>query len=372
MCHVAHCMFRFLALDRPSQHVLLTAGLQSFLMPPSQQAHVPEDEPSDGVTDVAIIGAGPTGLFAAFYAGLRQMSVKLIDSLEMLGGQLTTLYPEKYIYDVAGFPRVLAKDLSNNLVEQATQYHPAVCLGEQVLGLQHCEATRLYTLRTSKGKHYARSVIVSAGVGAFQPKTLPLPNATQFEGKGLYYFVKEVKAFEGKKVLIVGGGDSAVDWANMLSPVAQQLTLIHRRDQFRAHEDSVVKMRQSPAHIRTFYELKAIDGNGKLEQATIYDNRTKAEETLDVDAVLVNIGFSNSLGPIKEWGLEIEGSQIKVDGMMQTSRPGVFAAGDICTYPGKLKLIATGFGEACIAVNYAKHYLDPSANIFPGHSSNMK
>jgi len=372
MCHVAHCMFRFLALDRPSQHVLLTAGLQSFLMPPSQQAHVPEDEPSDGVTDVAIIGAGPTGLFAAFYAGLRQMSVKLIDSLEMLGGQLTTLYPEKYIYDVAGFPRVLAKDLSNNLVEQATQYHPAVCLGEQVLGLQHCEATRLYTLRTSKGKHYARSVIVSAGVGAFQPKTLPLPNATQFEGKGLYYFVKEVKAFEGKKVLIVGGGDSAVDWANMLSPVAQQLTLIHRRDQFRAHEDSVVKMRQSPARIKTFYELKAIDGNGKLEQATIYDNRSKAEETLEVDAVLVNIGFSNSLGPIKEWGLEIEGSQIKVDGMMQTSRPGVFAAGDICTYPGKLKLIATGFGEACIAVNYAKHYLDPSANIFPGHSSNMK
>jgi thioredoxin reductase (NADPH) len=328
--------------------------------------------PSDDVTDVAIIGAGPTGLFAAFYAGLRQMSVTLIDSLEILGGQLTTLYPEKYIYDVAGFPRVLSKDLANNLVEQALQYGPAVRLGEQVLKLDYCPATRLYTLITQKGKHGARSVIVSAGVGAFQPKTLPLPNAPQYEGKGLYYFVKEMKPFAGKKVLIVGGGDSAVDWANMLAPVAGQLTLIHRRDQFRAHEDSVVKMRQGPARIRTFHELKSITGNGKLEQATIYDNRSRHEETLDVDAVLVNIGFSNSLGPIKDWGLDIEGAQIKVDGMMQTTRPGVFAAGDICTYPGKLKLIATGFGEACIAVNYAKHYLDPSANIFPGHSSNMK
>ena len=331
-----------------------------------------EEFPSDQVSDVAIIGAGPTGLFAAFYAGLRQMSVTLIDSLEILGGQLTTLYPEKYIYDVAGFPRVLAKDLAHNVAEQALQYQPSVRLGEQVQTLQYCDAIRLYTLHASKAKYYARSVIVAAGVGAFQPKTLPLPNASQFEGKGLYYFVKEMKPFEGKNVLIVGGGDSAVDWANMLAPIAAQLTLIHRRDQFRAHEDSVAKMRQTPTRIKTFHELKSIDGNGKLESATIYDNRTKAEETLDLDAVLVNIGFSNSLGPIRDWGLDIEGAQIKVDSMMHTNRPGVFAAGDICTYPGKLKLIATGFGEACIAVNYAKHYLDPSANIFPGHSSTMK
>ena len=198
-----------------------------------------------------------------------------------------------------------------------------------------------------------------------------MANAPHYEGKGLHYFVKSIAGFKDKKVLIVGGGDSAVDWANMLAPVAQ-VTLIHRRDQFRAHEDSVVKMKQTSAKIRTFYELKSIAGNGRLESATIYDNRTKAEETLDVDAVLVNIGFNNSLGPIKDWELELEGSSIKVDSMMQTARPGIFAAGDICTYPGKLKLIATGFGEACVAVNYAKHYLDPSANIFPGHSSNMK
>jgi thioredoxin reductase (NADPH) len=322
--------------------------------------------------DVAIIGAGPTGLFAAFYAGLRQMSVKLIDSLEILGGQLTTLYPEKYIYDVAGFPRVLSKDLSNSLAEQALQYHPTVCLGEQVRDIQYDENSRVYSLLTAKGRHLARSVILAAGVGAFQPKTLGLPNAVQYEGRGLHYFVKELAGFKDKRALIVGGGDSAVDWANMLAPVCRKLTLIHRRDQFRAHEDSVAKMRQTSCDIKLFYELKSISGNGKLEQATIYDNRSKEQQTLDVDAVLVNIGFVNALGPIKNWGLELEGNAVKVDSMMQTTRPGFFAAGDICTYPGKLKLIATGFGEAAIAVNYAKHFLDPSANIFPGHSSNMK
>ena len=324
------------------------------------------------VVDLAIIGAGPTGLFAAFYAGLRQMSIKLIDSLEILGGQLTTLYPEKYIYDVAGFPRVLSKDLATGLVEQAMQYRPTVCLGEQVQDLLFDEATKTYTLRTNRADHQARCILIAAGVGAFQPKTLPLPNAKEYEGRGLHYFVKEVNAFQGKKVLIVGGGDSAVDWANMLAPVAGQLTLIHRRDQFRAHEDSVRRMRQTATDVKLFYELKAISGNGRLEHATIFHNKTKDEQTLDVDAVLVNIGFDSALGPIKNWGLEIEGAQIKVDGMMQTNRPGIFAAGDICTYTGKLKLIATGFGEACIAANYAKHNLDPTAHIFPGHSSNMK
>ena len=329
-------------------------------------------DPASEIVDVAIIGAGPTGLFAAFYAGLRQMSVKIIDSLEILGGQLNTLYPEKYIYDVGGFPKVLAKDLAAGLAEQAMQYQPTVCLGEQVRSLDFDESTKLFTLATQRGTHLARSIIIAAGVGAFQPKTLPQGNAHEFEGKGVHYFVKDLKSFTGKRVLIVGGGDSAVDWANMLAPIAGDLTLIHRRDQFRAHEDSVVKMKQTSCRILTFFELKSIAGDGHIQRAVVFDNRSKAEQALDVDAVLVNIGFVNSLGPIKDWGLDIEGHAIKVDGMMQTNRPGIFAAGDICTYGGKLKLIATGFGEACIAVNYAKHYLDPSANIFPGHSSNMK
>lgn len=330
------------------------------------------DQSTLAPVDLAIVGAGPTGLFAAFYAGLRQMSVTLLDSLEALGGQLIALYPEKYIYDVPGFPKVLAKDLVASLVEQAMQYNPRVALGEQVKQLEYDEQTKLYSIHTARTVHRARTILIAAGVGAFQPKTLPLPNAAQYEGRGLYYFVNRIDQFKGKKILIVGGGDSAVDWANTLSPIAASTTLIHRRDQFRAHEDSVEKLRRSPTRIRVFHELKSIDGNGRVESATIYDNRTKDEETLEVDAVLVNIGFVNTLGPIKDWGLDIEGAQIVVDSMMQTSRPGIFAAGDVATYPGKLKLIATGFAEACTAVNYAKHYIDPDANIFPGHSSNLR
>jgi thioredoxin reductase (NADPH) len=328
--------------------------------------------PATKPIDLTIVGGGPTGLFAAFYAGLRKMSVKLIDSLDVLGGQLTTLYPEKQIYDVAGFPKILAKDLVTNLVEQAMQYQPETCLGEQVEELSFDESTRIYQIKTTLQTHATRSILIAAGIGAFQPKHLPLPNAKEYEGRGLHYFVKSVEAMRDKRVLIVGGGDSAVDWANMLAPVTSELTLIHRRDVFRAHEDSVVKMKQTPTRIKLFHELREIGGNGHIQQAVIFDNRTNAVETLEVDAVLVNIGFDSTLGPIKHWGLEIEGGSIIVDSMMQTNRPGIFAAGDVAAFPGKLKLIATGFADACVAVNYAKHYLDPAANIFPGHSSNMK
>jgi ferredoxin/flavodoxin---NADP+ reductase len=330
------------------------------------------DNGNGSVVDLVIIGGGPTGLFGAFYAGLRGMSVKILDSLEILGGQLTTLYPEKDIFDVGGFPRVLAKDLAQSLIEQAGQYKPTVCLGERVEAVGRDERAGIFSLHTKTQVHRARAVLIAAGVGAFEPKTLPLPNAPQFVGRGLHYFVNDLQGFRDKRVLIVGGGDSAVDWANMVSPLAAMCTLIHRRDGFRAHEQSVEKMRKGATKILTFFELKQIAGSSGIEEATIFDNRTKEEQTLKVDAVLVNIGFSNSLGPIKNWGLEIEGGSIKVDPMMQTNIPGIFAAGDIAVFPGKLKLIATGFGEACIAVNFAKHFLDPKASIFPGHSSNMK
>jgi thioredoxin reductase (NADPH) len=326
----------------------------------------------NAVADLAVVGGGPTGLFAAFYAGLRGMSVVIIDSLEILGGQLTTLYPEKYIYDVAGFPRILAKDLARNLIEQAQQYRPRVELGQRVEMLSRDEEQKLIRLRTQTKEHHARSVIIAGGVGAFEFKTLALQGAQRFVGRGLHYFIKDLQSLRGKRVLIVGGGDSAVDWANMLAPLCQSLTLIHRRDQFRAHEQSVADMRKGPTRILTFHELRSLGGAETIEQAVVYDNRSNQEQTLAIDALLVNIGFSNSLGPIKDWGVELEGGSIKVDGMMRTNIPGVFAAGDIATMPGKLKLIATGFGEACIAVNFAKHMLDPAANVFPGHSSNMK
>ena len=327
---------------------------------------------SNGIVDLAIIGAGPTGLFAAFYAGLRQMSIKIIDSLDILGGQLNTLYPEKYIYDVAGFPKILAKDLVTNLAEQALQYSPKVCLGEQVLSLEETEGGKVWKVGTNKHTHLARTIIIAGGLGAFSPKTLPLPNAHEYHDRGLFYFVKELSTFNGKRILIVGGGDSAVDWANMLAPIAAQLTLIHRRDGFRAHEDSVRKMYMTPARIKTFFELESIGGDGGIARAVIFDNRTKAKEELEIDAVLVNIGFTSSLGPIKEWGLKIEKGAIVVDQAMQTNRPGIYAAGDIVAYPSKLKLIATGFGEACTAVCNAKHHIDPAAKVFPGHSSEMK
>ncbi len=322
--------------------------------------------------DIAIVGGGPTGLFGAFYAGLRQMSVKIIDSLDVLGGQLATLYPEKYIFDVAGFPNVLAKDLVRDLVAQAMVYRPVVCLGEQVRTLDFDPQSAIYQIRTSRGVHGVRSILIAAGVGSFAPKKLPVSAAEKYEGRGLHYFVSNPESFCEKKLLIVGGGDSAVDWANALWPIASQVTLIHRRDRFRAHENSVRKLDESSVDVRVFYELKSIEGDGRIERAVIYDNRSHEEQTIEVDAVLVNVGFESSLGPLKDWELEIEGGQIKVDSMMQTNRPGIYAAGDICTFPGKLKLIATGFGEACTAVNFAKHYLDPKANIFPGHSTNMR
>ena len=323
------------------------------------------------ISDLIVVGGGPTGLFGAFYAGLRGLSVRIVDSLGVLGGQLATLYPEKYIFDVGGFPKILAKDLVKNLIEQAGQFKPAISLGERVERLVQGE-DKIFSLHTDKSLHRGRTVLIAAGVGAFEPKTLPLENAKQYEGKGLHYFVTRLDTLQGKRILIVGGGDSAVDWANTLSPLAKSITLIHRRDQFRAHEQSVEQMKSGPTRILTFHELRDVRGGEYIEHVTIYDNRTKHEQSFEIDALLVNIGFQSALGPIKDWGLEIEGGSIKVDPTMQTNRPGIFAAGDIATFPGKLKLIATGFGEACTAVNFAKHYLDPKAHVFPGHSSNMK
>jgi thioredoxin reductase (NADPH) len=262
--------------------------------------------------------------------------------------------------------------LAANLIRQAMQYNPAVSLGQQVLSLDYDPARQEFTIVTLEANHPTRAILIAAGVGAFRPKKLPLPNAHQYEGRGLSYFVHRIEDFRDRRLLIVGGGDSAVDWANTLAPVTAEQTLIHRRDTFRAHEQSVAHLKRTSTRILLFHELKAIGGDGHLKWATVYDNRSNNSTTLPVDAILVNVGFQNSLGPITEWGLELEGGSIKVDSMMRTNRPGIFAAGDIVTYPGKLKLIATGFADACTAVNYAKTYLDPSARAFPGHSSEMK
>ncbi len=323
------------------------------------------------VYDITVVGGGPTGLFTAFYAGMRDASAKIIDSLPQLGGQLAELYPEKFIYDVAGFPKVRAMDLVDRLIEQTSQFHPSVCLNEKVLHLNKRE-DGVFELVTDRKIHLSRSVIITAGIGAFTPKMLPAINAEKFEGKGIYYYIDDLKRFKGKKVIVVGGGDSAVDFALMLDGVAERVMLVHRRDQFRAHEENVKTLFVSGVEVKTFYEIKEIFGDDFVKSVTLVENRTKQTEEVEVDAIISSLGFSASLGPILDWGLEIEDSGIVVDSKMRTNVPGIFAAGDICVYPGKIKLIATGFGEAPTAVNNAKIYLDPESKLHPGHSSSRK
>ncbi len=329
---------------------------------------------SQDVYDLTIVGAGPTGLFAAFYAGLRQMKTKVIDALEEPGGQVAVLYPEKYIFDVPGFSKILAKDLVKNLVDQAFQYNPTVVLGERVTTLH--KDNGVIELGTDKGtKHLSKAVLVAAGVGAFSPNRLEAPGGSDYEGKGVYYFVKDKSIFADRNLLIVGGGDSAVDWALNIKDIAKRITLVHRRDVFRAHEGSVAELMKSSVDVRLFYEVRRVVGDGtKITQAVVFDNRTQAETTLDVDAILVNIGFRADIGPIKDWGLEIVGREISLNGKMETNIPGVYVAGDIAgPLDGvKLNLIATGYAQAALAVNVAKAFVDPNSKVFPGHSSEMK
>ncbi|MFB7815226.1 NAD(P)/FAD-dependent oxidoreductase [Paenibacillus chitinolyticus] len=325
----------------------------------------------DQVKDLIIIGAGPAGMFAAFYGGMRQASVTLIESMPQLGGQLAALYPEKHIYDVAGFPKVTAQELVNSLAVQMNHFPIHVCLEEKVLQVVKKEE-RLFEVITDKESHLGKAVIITGGVGAFEPRRLELPEAARYEKTNLHYFVSDLNSFAGQKVLISGGGDSAVDWSLMLEPIAEQVTLIHRRDKFRAHEHSVEKLLNSRVNVVTPTEITNLEGDDAIRKVTLKHVKTGEETVLDVDAVIVNFGFVSSLGPISEWGLQIENGSIVVDSRMETNVPGIFAAGDITTYPGKLKLIAVGFGEAPTAVNNAKVYLDPSAKLSPGHSSNMK
>ncbi|HEY6102916.1 MAG TPA: NAD(P)/FAD-dependent oxidoreductase [bacterium] len=323
---------------------------------------------ADELFDLTIIGAGPTGLFSAYYAGFRGLRTKLIDSQPDLGGQVTALYPDKFIYDVAGFPKILGKDLVRNLVEQAMQYHPAVQLDENVQSLTRQPDGSIH-LATNGGEHLTKVVLITAGIGAFTPKTYKRPELDQWIGKGLYFAVRNKEDFRGKRLLVIGGGDSALDWALGLLDYASHITLIHRRDGFRAHEDSVKKLFASPIETKLFYELRGLRGDDRVREAVVYQNKTQQEEVIPVDAVLAFLGLLSNLGPIREWGLSIQDDSIVVNTRMETTLPGIYAAGDIAVYPGKLKLIVTGFGEAATAVNNAVTYINPSASAFPGHSS---
>ncbi len=326
----------------------------------------------DEVFDITIVGAGPIGLYATYYAGLRDMRAKLIDALPQLGGQLTALYPEKYIYDVAGFLKILAKELAENLIAQATQYEPEIYLNEKIVKLEQIDDGKILKLTSENGNvHFSKTIVLALGIGAFVPRKLDIPDVQKLEGRGIHYIVKDKSIFKGKNILIVGGGDSAVDWALNLEGIARNITLIHRRDVFKAHEDSLKKLFNSTVEVKTFYELKRVHGDEHVEGATIFDNRTGEETYLDVQHIILCLGFLANLEFIKGWGLEIDKNAIKVNSKMETNIRGIYAAGDIVNYPGKLKLISTGFGEAAIAVNNAKNFIDPSSKFFPGHSSDL-
>jgi ferredoxin/flavodoxin---NADP+ reductase len=336
------------------------------------------------VRDITVIGAGPVGLSAAFWAGMREASARVIDSLPELGGQLTTLYPEKWIFDVPGFPRVLAKDLVEQLREQALeQFDVPVHLettAERISWEPDPDGaggpdSQLVVLETDHGPLRSRAVIIAGGHGAFEPKKLPGYDMTPWEGRGAHYLVGSKSEFQGKRVLIVGGGDSACDWVVNLLDTAAELSLVHRREGFRAHEVTVGQVLEAADRgdiaLHVPFQIKEITGNGSVERVVLLHSEDEAHEVeLEVDAILLQLGFKTALGPLKDWGLQISKGALVVDQVMHTNLDGVWACGDITIFEGKLKLIATGFAEAAIAVAQAVHSFRPEMKIQPKYSTN--
>ena len=326
------------------------------------------------IRDITIIGGGPTGIFASFYAGMRGATAQIVDTLPQLGGQLTALYPEKYIFDVAGFSKVLAKDLVRDLAEQAGQFKFESFLGQHVMDL--VEEDGHFVLVTETDRFPTRSILIAAGIGAFSPRRLPQQCAEPWYGKGIFDNVANPDDFRGQKIVIIGGGDSAFDWCHQLRDRAAAVTLVHRSDKYRAHGATVTEVQAAVDAGKTvllpFHELQdVLEVDGKLSGIVIRDVKTKETKTVEADAVLPMLGFISDIGPLANWGLNLEKHEIVVNSMMETGRAGIYAAGDITSYPGKLKLIATGFAEAATAVNQAFHWIYPEKKVNPGHSSNL-
>lgn len=318
--------------------------------------------------DITIIGGGPVGLFAAFYAHLRQAKVKIIDSLPQLGGQPAILYPEKTILDVAGFANITGEGLTQSLLNQLEPFETAICLNETLLSIDKKEDH--FVLETTKGPHFTKTVLIAMGGGAFKPRPLDIEGADAFDN--IHYHVSDIKQYADKDVVVLGGGDSAVDWSLAFEKLAASTTIVHRRDNFRALEHSVADLENSSVSIQTPYVPSRLIGeNGQLTGLEI--TKVKSEESLilPLDHLFVNYGFKSSVGQLKDWGLELNRHKIVVDSRQATSIPGIFAAGDCCFYDGKIDLIATGFGEAPTAVNNAIHYINPAEKVQPKHSTSL-
>ncbi len=320
--------------------------------------------------DLLIVGAGPVGLYGAYYAGVRGLSVAIVDSLSVPGGQVAALYPEKLIFDVAGLPAVKGRELVAALLTQAAQYEPQYLLGQEARTFAPSGDGR-YAVTTGAGIEVRCSaVVVTGGIGTFTPR--PLPAGGEHVGRGLSYFVPDPYEHSGADVIVVGGGDSALDWALMLEPIARSVTLVHRRDEFRAHAGTVSAVRASSIRIITEAQVTALHGAISVERATVqYGDGTEPVE-LDCSVVVAALGFTANLGPLRGWGAELHDNRhLVVDSAMRTTVPGLYAAGDIADYDGKVRLISVGFGEVATAVNNAAVFIDPGAALFPGHSSDQ-
>ncbi|WP_017976520.1 NAD(P)/FAD-dependent oxidoreductase [Actinopolyspora halophila] len=327
---------------------------------------VASDSPAAEV-DVLIVGAGPTGLYAAYYAGFRGLTSALVDSLPEPGGQVTAMYPEKRIFDVAGFPEVRGKDLVGALVEQAGRYDPTYLLGRYATELS--EAPEGFAVELGDGTSVRTgAVLVTAGIGEFTPR--PLPAADGWLDKGVVHFIPELGVHSGRDVVVVGGGDSAFDWALALHPVASSVTLVHRRARFRAQAGLIQEVERLGVPLITEAEVFEIRGDEHGVREVELELGDGERRVLTAQTVVAALGFTADLGSIESWGMELEKRSIKVDTTMRTTRKGIYAAGDIATYPGKVKLIATGFGEAATAINNIAVELNPEVRLFPGHSTN--
>jgi len=307
--------------------------------------------------DVLIVGGGPVGLFGAYYAGLRDMKARLIDRRHELGGQLTAIYPEKWVYDIPGIPAIRGKLLFENLLTQIAPYSIPVSVSQEVVMIQKNRNNMLRVETRDGHVYHSKTIVLSLGMGAHIPRRMDVPGLREFEGRGVVYGVHELNDFKGKRVMVVGGGDSALDLALTVMEVCKDMVLVHRSDRFNAHEETVKKLYSSNAEIRTFAELAAIEGADCLQRVQLRDTRSKVISNHDVDIVIVAIGLIFNLEGVKEWGIQLENNAIVVDHNRQTNMPGVYAAGDIATYPGKMKLIGTGAAEAMQAINHAKHYI---------------
>ncbi|EXJ22920.1 Thioredoxin reductase [Alkalibacterium sp. AK22] len=325
---------------------------------------------NEKIYDITIIGGGPVGMFAAFYAGMRNAQTKIIDSLPVLGGQVSLLYPEKTIYDVGGYAGVTGKELIHQLTAQMQHFDQTLCLEEEVLGIEKLD-DQLFQIETTKGAHFSKTIILTTGQGSFQPRKLTLDSAEQYEKTNLHYIVKNLEQYRNKSVVICGGGDTAVDWALTLEPIAKKVTLIHRRERFRAHEGSLEMIKSSSVEILTPFVPHRLIGEENLTSVEFKKSRGEDTIELDLDYFIVNYGFVSSIGPIKDWNLQLEKTDIIVDSRMETSIKGIYAAGDSTTFDGKIKLIATGFGEAPTAVNHAIHSIYPKEHAQPIQSTKL-